>query len=62
MTNIEHLIFSLLIVLFWVMGIFMGYNIGEDNTIDNLCNKFQYDFCQLVSESKSFKIKNEFLQ
>lgn len=55
MTNIEQLIIGLLIVLFWIMGIFMGYNIGEDSTIDNLCNKSQYDFCQLVSESKSFK-------
>lgn len=61
MTNIEQLVFSLLIVLFWIMGIFMGYNIGEDNIIDNLCNKSQYDFCQLVSESKSFKIKEGFL-
>ena len=62
MTNIEQLIIGLLIALFWMMGIFIGYNIGEDNTIDNLCNKSQYDFCQLVSESKSFKIKDGFLQ
>lgn len=57
MTITEQLIIGLLITLFWIMGIFMGYNIGEDNTIDNLCNKSQYDFCHLVSESKQFKIK-----
>ena len=58
MTNTERLIIGLLMIFIWITGIFMGYNIGKDNTIDNLCNKSQYDFCQLVSESKSFKIKD----
>lgn len=60
MSNIEQFFIGLLIALFWVVGIFMGVNIGEDSIIDNLCNKSQYDFCQLVSESKSFKIKDGF--
>lgn len=60
MTNTERLIIGLLMIFIWITGIFMGYNIGKDNTIDNLCNKSQYDFCQLVSESKSFKIKDGF--
>ena len=60
MTNTERIIIGLLMIFIWITGIFMGYNIGKDNTIDNLCNKSQYDFCQLVSESKSFKIKDGF--
>lgn len=60
MTNIEQLVVGLLMIVVWIIGIFTGYNIGKDNTIDNLCNKSQYDFCQLVSESKSFKIKDGF--
>lgn len=60
MTNIEQLVVGLLMIVVWIIGIFMGYNIGKDNTIDNLCNKSQYDFCQLVFKSKSFKIKDGF--
>lgn len=55
MTNIEQLVVGLLMIVVWITGIFMGYNIGKDSTIDNLCNKSQYNFCQLVSESKSLK-------
>ena len=60
MADIELFIVGLLVIVFFAAGIFIGYNIGKDNTIDNLCNKSQYDFCQLVSESKSFKIKDGF--
>lgn len=58
MTRVELHIAGILMVIVWVVGILMGYGIGKNSTIDNLCNKSQYDFCQLVS--KSFKIKEGF--
>ena len=58
MADIEPFIVGLLMIVFFATGIFIGYNIDKDTIIDDLYNKSQYDFCQLVS--KSFKIKKGF--
>lgn len=45
----------ILIAVFIFLGI--GYNIGEDDLIQKLCTKQQYDFCEVIEPKPEYKLK-----
>lgn len=49
----------ILIAVFIFLGI--GYSIGEDDLIQELCNKKQYDFCEVIEQKPEYTLK-EFKQ
>lgn len=45
------------IVFTHMLAFLFGYEIGIERNVNKLCNKSQYDFCQMIQEPKQFKIK-----
>lgn len=43
-------------LLFYMIGL-LGYNIGKDNIVQKLCEKQQYDFCEIKYAKTYYKLK-----
>lgn len=48
---------GLLILIVAAIGLGVGYSIGEDDLIQKLCNKQQYDFCEVIKQKPEYKLK-----
>ena len=47
--------FLILVAAAIVLGI--GYSMGEDNLIQKLCTRQQYDFCEVIEQKPEYKLK-----
>ena len=36
-----------------------GYDYGQDNMVQELCAKQQYDFCEIVEHKPEYRLKRE---
>lgn len=45
----------ILIAVFIFLGI--GYSMGEDDLIQKLCTRQQYDFCEVIKQKPEYKLK-----
>lgn len=51
--------FIICLCIFTIILIIYGfaYSIGEDNLIQKLCTKQQYDFCEVIEQKPEYKLK-----
>lgn len=58
MSEIEESIFSGICLLILCLAFFgLGYSKGEDNLVQKLCTKQQYDFCEVIEPKPEYKLK-----
>lgn len=46
-----------LILIVAAIGLVVGYSMGEDNLIQKLCTRQQYDFCEVIEQKPEYKLK-----
>ena len=50
-------VFTLLLILFTLKGI----EYGEQRIVNNLCQKYKYDFCEEIKSETIYVLKEDFL-
>jgi hypothetical protein len=55
--TIVCLAIGLLILIVGSIVFGTGYSLGEDNLIQKLCTRQQYDFCEVIKQKPEYKLK-----
>lgn len=50
-------VFGIGLLLFCLILYGLGYSNGEDNLIQKLCTKQQYNFCEAIEQNPEYKLK-----
>lgn len=55
--SIVYFIFGIGLLILCLVLFGFGYSNGEDNLIQKLCTKQQYDFCEVIENKPEYKLK-----
>lgn len=55
--TIVAVIVCLLMIITWLICVGLGYTIGENSLVQELCTQQQYDFCEVIKRKPEYKLR-----